>query len=113
GTPITPRRANWVSFVHRSKPIIAAINAVSIGPGLTIALPCAVRYASERARLSMRFLRVGVLPELASTRLLVHIVGLGQAMELMLSGRIIDAPEAGRIGLVNKVVAVDELLDAA
>ena len=61
----------------------------------------------------MRFVRVGVLPELASTRLLVHIVGLGQAMELMLSGRIIDAPEADRIGLVNKVVVADELLDAA
>ena len=80
---IRDRRENWVSFVQRSKPIIAAINGVSIGAGLTITLPCDVRYASERARLSMRFVRVGVLPELASTRLLVHIVGLGQAMELM------------------------------
>jgi 2-(1,2-epoxy-1,2-dihydrophenyl)acetyl-CoA isomerase len=113
GMRITDRRENWVSFVERSKPVIAAINGVSIGAGLTITLPCDVRYASERARLSMRFVRVGVLPELASTRLLVHIVGLGQAMELMLSGRIIDAPEAGRIGLVNKVLPADDLLDAA
>src|SRR5438046_4094978 len=113
GMRITDRRENWVSFVQPSKPIIAAINGASIGAGLTITLPCDVRYASERARLSMRFVRVGVLPELASTRLLVHIVGLGQAMELMLSGRIIDAPEAGRIGLVNKVLPADELLNAA
>src|SRR3989442_9363299 len=110
---IGDRSENWVHFVQRSKPIICAINGVSIGAGLTITLPCDVRIASEAARLSMRFVRVGVLPELASTRLLVHIVGLGPAMGLMLSGRIIDAPEAGRIGLVNRVVAADELLDAA
>src|SRR2546425_11500161 len=110
---IRGERENWVTFVQRSKPIIAAINGVSIGAGLTITLPCDVRIASENARLSMRFVRVGVLPELASTRLLVHIVGLGQAMELMLSGRIIEAAEAGRIGLVNKVLPADDLLEAA
>lgn len=61
----------------------------------------------------MRFVRVGVFPELASTRILVEIVGLTQALELMLSGRIIDAQEAGRIGLVNRVVPHDQLLDHA
>ena len=104
---------NWVTFVGRSKPIICAINGVSIGAGLTITLPCDVRIASENARLSMRFVHVGVLPELASTRILVEIVGLTQALELMLSGRIIDAAEAGRIGLVNRVVPAERLLDAA
>src|SRR2546425_12237860 len=104
---------NWVTFVQRSKPIVCAINGVSIGAGLTITLPCDVRIASEAARLSMRFVRVGVLPELASTRILVEIVGLTQALELMLSGRIINAEEAGRIGLVNRVVPGDQLLDAA
>lgn len=106
-------RENWVTFVQRSKPIIAAINGVSIGAGLTITLPCDVRIASENARLSMRFVRVGVLPELASTRILVQIVGLTQALELMLSGRILGAEEAGRIGLVNHVVPADQVLDAA
>ena len=104
---------NWVHFIQRSKPVICAINGLSIGVGLTMTLPCDVRLASDQARLSMRFVRVGVLPELASTRLLVHIVGLTQALELMLSGRIIDAQEAGRIGLVNRVVPHDRLLDAA
>src|SRR2546425_5404441 len=110
---IRDRRENWVSFVQRSKPIVCAINGVSIGAGLTITLPCDVRIASEAARLSMRFVRVGVLPELASTRILVEIVGLTHALELMLSGRIINAEEAGRIGLVNRVVPSDQLLDAA
>jgi enoyl-CoA hydratase/carnithine racemase len=102
---------NWVHFIQRSKPIVCAINGLSIGVGLTMTLPCDVRIASDQARLSMRFVRVGVLPELASTRLLGHIVGLTQALELMLSGRIIDAAEAGRIGLVNRVVPHDTLLD--
>lgn len=104
---------NWVHFIQRSKPIICAINGLSIGVGLTMTLPCDVRIASDQARLSMRFVRVGVLPELASTRLLGHIVGVTHALELMLSGRIIDAPEAGRIGLVNRVVPHEQLMDVA
>ena len=104
---------NWVHFIQRSKPVICAINGLSIGVGLTMTLPCDVRIASDQARLSMRFVRIGVLPELASTRILGHIVGLTQALELMLSGRIIDAAEAGRIGLVNRVVPHDQLLDHA
>jgi len=104
---------NWVQFVLRSKPIIVAINGPCIGAGLTVTLPCDIRIASDQARLSMRFVRVAFIPELASTRILTHIVGLGQALELMLSGRIIDAQEAGRIGLVNRVVPHDSLLDTA
>lgn len=104
---------NWVHFVQRSKPIVCAINGLSIGVGLTMTLPCDVRIASDQARLSMRFVRVGVLPELASTRLLGQIVGITHALELMLSGRIIDAAEAGRIGLVNRVVPHEQLMDVA
>jgi enoyl-CoA hydratase/carnithine racemase len=104
---------NWVQFIQRSKPIICAMNGLSIGVGLTMTLPCDVRIASDQARLSMRFVRVGVLPELASTRLLGQIVGITHALELMLSGRIIDAAEAGRIGLVNRVVPHEQLMDVA
>ncbi len=104
---------NYIHFVARSKPIICAINGPSIGVGLTMTLPCDVRIASENARLSMRFVRIGVLPELASTKLLGCIVGHTHALELMLSGRIIDAAEAGRIGLVNRVVPADRLMDEA
>jgi 2-(1,2-epoxy-1,2-dihydrophenyl)acetyl-CoA isomerase len=104
---------SWTEFIIRSKPIVCAINGPSIGAGLTITLPCDVRIASPQARLSMRFIRVGVLPELASTFILPHIVGLGNALELMLSGRIISGDEAARIGLVNRVVDADKLLDEA
>lgn len=104
---------SWTEFAQRSKPIVCAINGPAIGVGLTLTLPCDVRIASERARLAMRFVRVGVIPELGSTQVLPHIVGIGQALELMLTGRIIDAAEAGRIGLVNRVVPHDDLLDQA
>lgn len=103
----------WTQYVARSKPIICAINGSCIGAGLTITLPCDVRIASERATFSMRFIRVGGVPELASTNLLPRIVGLGPAMELMLTGKTIDAHEAGRIRLVNRVVPHDRLLDDA
>jgi enoyl-CoA hydratase/carnithine racemase len=103
----------WTEMAMRSKPIVCAINGPAIGVGLTMALPCDVRIASERARLSMRFVRVGLIPELGSTNLLTHIVGVGHALELMLTGRIIDADEAARIGLVNHLVPHDALLDRA
>jgi len=107
------REEHWVLFCQRSKPIICAINGPAIGAGLTITLPCDVRIASEQARLSMRFVRVGIVPELASTHILSHIVGLGQALELMLSGKIINGEEAARIGLVNRVVPHDKLMEEA
>ncbi len=100
-------------FLQRSKPLIAAINGPAIGVGLTLTLCCDVRIASEQARLSARFVRIGLTPELGSTYFLPQIVGLGFAAELILTGRIIDAAEAGRIGLVNKVVPHDRLLEEA
>lgn len=106
-------RENWVTLVQGSKPIVVAINGHAIGAGLTITLPCDVRIASDQAKMAMRFVRVGVFPELASTRLLVAIVGLTHALELMESGRIIDAQEAGRIGLVNRVVPHEDLMSQA
>jgi len=100
-------------FLQRSKPLIAAINGPAIGVGLTLTLCCDVRLASEQARLSARFVRIGLTPELGSTYFLPQIVGLGFAAELVLSGRIIDAAEAGRVGLVNRVVPVESLVDEA
>ncbi len=104
---------SWVLFCQRSKPIICAINGPAIGVGLTLILPCDVRIASDQARLSMRFIRAGVIPELASTHLLPHIVGLGHALEMMLSGKMISAEEAANIGLVNRVVPHDRLMAEA
>lgn len=109
-----PRRAiSLTQFLRESKPVIAAINGAAIGAGLTITLNMDIRIASEQARLSMRFVRVGITPELVSTTYLPQIVGLGNALELALSGRIINADEALRVGLVNRVVPADQLMPAA
>jgi enoyl-CoA hydratase/carnithine racemase len=103
--------SDWVRFCMDSKPLIAAINGPSIGAGLTTILPFDVRVASERALLSMRFIRIGIFPELNSTHILPHIVGMGHAMELMLTGKTIDGHEAARIGLVNHVVPHEKLME--
>ena len=100
-------------FMQRSKPLIAAINGPAIGVGLTLTLCCDARIASDKARLSARFVRIGLTPELGSTYFLPQIVGLGNAAELILTGRIIDAAEAGRVGLVNRVVPPERLMDEA
>ncbi len=100
-------------FMQRSKPLIAAINGPAIGVGLTLTLCCDVRIASEQARLSARFVRIGLTPELGSSYFLPQITGLGAALDLILTGRIIDAEEAGRLGMVNRVVPHDRLLDEA
>jgi len=104
---------NWTKFCMESKPLIAAINGPCMGAGLTTILPFDVRIASEKAALSMRFIRMGIFPELGSTHILPHIVGMGNALELMLRGNIIDGEEAARIGLVNRVVPHDQLMEEA
>ncbi len=103
----------FVRFVRGSKPVVAAINGYAIGVGLTMVLPCDVRIMSTTARVSMRFIKLGILPELGSTRLLGQIVGLGRAQELCLTGRWIEADEALRIGLVTQVAEPDDLLAVA
>jgi 2-(1,2-epoxy-1,2-dihydrophenyl)acetyl-CoA isomerase len=107
------REPSWVDVVRRSKPIVCAINGVAVGVGVTFTLPCDIRVASDQARFSLRFPRIGLTPELASTHYLVQLVGLGHALELMLTGKFIDAAEALRIGLVNHVYPADRLLPEA
>ncbi len=105
----------WLSIAQTSKPIIAAINGAAVGWGLTMTLCCDVRIASDRAKLSARFVRVAVTPELRSSALLPRIVGLGlgNALEMMLTGRILSAEDAAKINLVNRVVPHEKLIDEA
>ncbi len=104
---------NWTRLIRESKPVIAAIHGYAVGVGLTLALPCDVRYAAEDTRLSIRFVKVGLVPELGSTRLLAQLVGLGHATDICLSGRMIPADEAYRIGLVSAVVPKEDLFATA
>jgi enoyl-CoA hydratase/carnithine racemase len=108
-----PRGLDWVALCRASKPLVAAVNGAAVGIGLTQILPFDVIFASDKARFGMGFIKVGLVPELASTHLLVQRVGLGRASELCLSGRLFAADEALACGLVERVVPHDELLPRA
>ena len=85
-------------------PTIAAIEANALGGGLELALACDIRVASERAKLGLPEVRLAVTPGAGGTQRLPRVVGVGRALELTLTGRVIDAHEAERIGLVSRVV---------
>lgn len=94
-----------------SKPTIAAINGFCFGAGCEIAQACDIRIASENAKLGQTELNVGILPGGGGTQRLRNLVGQGKAMEMILTGDPISADEAYRIGLVNKVVPIENLID--
>jgi enoyl-CoA hydratase/carnithine racemase len=95
------------------KPLIAAINGVALGGGLEIALACDIRIASENARLGTPEVTLGLIPGWGGTQRLPRIIPWAKAAEILLTGKPIDAQEAYRIGLVNKVVPQDELMPTA
>jgi 2-(1,2-epoxy-1,2-dihydrophenyl)acetyl-CoA isomerase len=94
------------------KPVLAAVNGVAAGAGLSLALACDVRIASEKASFIEVFVNVGLVPDSASTFFLPRLVGLGKAMELCFTGDKVSAADALAIGLVNRVVPADDLLKA-
>lgn len=94
-------------------PVIAAVNGFALGGGLEIALACHIRIASENAKLGLPEVKLGIIPGYGGTFRLPRVVGRGRALELMLTGEMVGAQEAHRIGLVNHVVAQADLLDVA
>jgi 2-(1,2-epoxy-1,2-dihydrophenyl)acetyl-CoA isomerase len=95
------------------KPLVAAVNGPAVGWGLTVSLMCDLRLASQEAYFSAGFVKVGVTPEFGSSFLLPAIVGLGRAMDMVLTARRVPAAEALDIGLLNRVTPAGELLSAA
>jgi len=93
------------------KPTLAAINGYALGGGLELAMSCAVRVASDNARMGQPEVKLGILPGYGGTQRLPRLVGRGRALEMLLSGEPITAAEAHRIGLVNHVVPQAELLE--
>ena len=91
------------------KPTIAMVNGPAVGAGMDIALACDMRIGSENARFGMAFVKIGLIPGEGSTWTLPRIVGLGKAFELILTGDMIEAEEAYRIGLLNKLVPAARL----
>jgi enoyl-CoA hydratase/carnithine racemase len=101
------------AFIGFPKPIIAAINGPAVGFGATVPLNCDIRLASTQAQIGFAFARVGVTPEFGSSYFLPRLIGYGKAAELVYTAKMLDAQEALQIGLVNRVVAPEELLPAA
>jgi len=101
-----------VSFRNMTKPTIASINGYAVGQGLSLALACDIRIASEDANLGAIWTRRGIPPESAGAYLLTQLVGPAKACELIFSGKMISAQEAKELGLVNKVVPASELKEA-
>ena len=96
-------------MVGMEKPIVAALHGPVYGAGVGIALACDMRIAAESAKFSVAFIKIGLMPDAGVSFLLPRVVGLGRAMEMSMLGDAVDAEEALRIGLVNRVVP-DEIL---
>jgi 2-(1,2-epoxy-1,2-dihydrophenyl)acetyl-CoA isomerase len=113
GEQISRGGAKITHLLQRSKPTIAAVNGYAVGVGLTMILPFDVRIASTGAKFSIRFVKMGLVPELGSTRLLSQLVGLGNATDMCLTGRMVEPEEALRMGLVTAVTAPADLVATA
>jgi 2-(1,2-epoxy-1,2-dihydrophenyl)acetyl-CoA isomerase len=96
-------------LLHYSKPTIAAVNGAAVGYGCDLALMCDLRVASDRARFGELFIKRGLIPEAGGLLVLPHLVGWEKAHELVLTGDLIDAEEALRIGMIGRVVPHEKL----
>ncbi len=95
------------------KPVIAAVNGHAVGVGMTMIMACDIRIVADEAKLGFIFGKLGILPGLGSTHLLPALVGMAKAQELVLTAKKILGPEAAAIGLANKSVPQNEVLDVA
>ena len=114
GTDLSSR-GNYLfkSIQNFPKPVIAAVNGFALGGGCELAMACDIRIASEKAKFGQPEVNLGLIPGYGGTQRLARLVGRGKAMQLTLTGDMIKADEAHRIGLVDEICAPDELMDKA
>ena len=105
--------AGWDRFAASRKPIIAAVNGFALGGGCELAMMCDVIIASEKAKFGQPEIKLGVTPGMGGSIRLTQLIGKAKAMDLVLTGRMIDAAEADRIGLASRVVGADDLMSVA
>ncbi len=113
GASVPQGDRDWVELIRATKPIVAAVNGPAIGMGLTMILPFDRIVVADGAKLSIRFVKLGLVPELASSMFLPLRCGWGAASDLMLSGRTVLPDEALALGVVDEVVAPEDVLDVA
>ena len=101
----------WLSIRRLEVPTIAAVNGAAIGAGLCLALACDIRYAADGAKLGVPFNKLGMHAGMAGTWLLPNVVGPAHARDLLLTGRVVEADEALRLGLVSRVIDSGSFLD--
>jgi enoyl-CoA hydratase len=101
------------SIERYPRPVIAAVNGFALGGGCELAMACDIRLASEKAKLGQPEINLGIIPGYGGTQRLPRLVGRGKAKQLILTGEMISATEAHRIGLVDEVFAPEELMDKA
>jgi 2-(1,2-epoxy-1,2-dihydrophenyl)acetyl-CoA isomerase len=110
-------RNRYLPIIHKlrtlEKPIVCAINGVAAGAGASVAFACDYRLASEQASFIQAFIKVGLIPDSGACFLLPRLIGLGRAMDLMMTGRKVEAQEALEIGLVSELCAPEQLMERA
>ncbi|MFT4192041.1 MAG: enoyl-CoA hydratase-related protein, partial [Comamonas sp.] len=104
---------NWEVLRQVRKPVIAAVAGYALGGGCELAMMCDILIAADNARFGQPEIKLGIIPGAGGTQRLPRAVGKAKAMDLALTGRMMDAAEAERAGLVSRVVAADQLLDEA
>lgn len=107
-------QAKVFDLIHRAeKPIVAAINGYALGGGLELALACHIRVAGHTARMGLPEVSLGLIPGYGGTQRLAQLVGRGNAMEIILTGNMVNAEKAMQIGLINHIVPADEVVSKA
>ena len=110
---LTDHFSAWEKFANTRKPMIAAVAGFALGGGCEVAMMCDILIAADNAKFGQPEIKLGIIPGMGGSQRLTRAIGKPKAMDLILTGRMIDAAEADRIGMVSRVVPADQLMTVA